>query len=299
MRRVRWSLSGPHRTRSGTPVAVAVKQRGNFAQRSDRDARRHLPAPSDGSPLTHCGVVTACSSTATDGSRCSCRSTTPRSIQLTVKFGIRIVGAGSRGGTGTVNPNRSGRDAPNRTCSASGRLATTVSAYLSSCAGFRAGSSVTRGPCRTCSPARDPGGCRAPRPTGAGPRSGRRTGGRQGPAGGSTAIPSRGRHTPELLEPGVPGLRGRSRVLGTAPRWAWPPRRPATGHVQARLHRPADLDQVGLDRARSVGRDIQGHRTLERPPSDERAGWAEVRLADDFGVAGGDGDRAGVGLQAV
>jgi hypothetical protein len=50
MRRVRWSLSGPHRTRSGTPVAVAVKQRGNFAQRSDRDARRHLPSPSDGSP---------------------------------------------------------------------------------------------------------------------------------------------------------------------------------------------------------------------------------------------------------
>ena len=112
MRRVRWSLSGPHRTRSGTPVAVAVKQRGNFAQRSDRDARRHLPSPSDGSPLTHCGVVTACSSTATDGSRCSCRSTTPRSIQLKVKFGIRIVGAGSRGPTGTVNPNRSGRDAP-------------------------------------------------------------------------------------------------------------------------------------------------------------------------------------------
>jgi len=28
-----------------------------------------------------------------------------------VNFGIRIVGAGSRGGTGTVNPNRSGRDA--------------------------------------------------------------------------------------------------------------------------------------------------------------------------------------------
>ena len=165
-------------------------------------------------PLTHCGVVTACSSTATDGSRRSCRSTTPRSIQLKVKFGIRIVGAGSRGDTGTVNSNRSGRDASNRTCSASGRLATTVSAYLSSCAGFRAGSSVTRGPCRTCSPARDPGGCRAPRPTGAGPRSGRRTGGRQGPAGGSTAMPSRGRHTPELLEPGCLGYAGAVACLG-------------------------------------------------------------------------------------
>ena len=46
-----------------------------------------------------------------------------------MKFGIRIVGAGSRDGTGTVNPNRRGRDGSNRTCSASGRLATTVSAY--------------------------------------------------------------------------------------------------------------------------------------------------------------------------
>jgi hypothetical protein len=160
------------------------------------------------------------------------------------------------------------------------------------------GSSVSRGPCRTCSDSTSSRRMPRPRTPAAGPRSAHPTAAPRGPAGGSTATPSQGRRPPA---PPAPGCLGHRRaVAGPGQHHDGPGHLgvAGAGEAPARLNRPADLDQVGLGRARPLqGMSRATGRASGRPLM--RGGWVEVGLADDLGAGGGNGGRAGYGLQAV